>query len=153
MCGILRSGASGGGAPSVGKSRRKERGMSIFATFGIGIIFTFILMVIIGGLLMWIAAKLARVEDASFGRAMAAAVAASFVEVFVSFLFNLVPFLGNLFGFILGLVITILVIKAVFRTSFGKALLVWIFNLVAAFAAIVLAAMLMASSLMLSRGI
>lgn len=127
--------------------------MSIFATFGIGIIFAFILMVIIGGLLMWIAAKLARVENASFGRAMAAAVAASFVEVLVSFLFNLVPALGNLFGFILGLVVTILVIKTIFRTSFGKALLVWVFNLVAAFVAIALSAMLMASSLMLSLGI
>ena len=127
--------------------------MSIFASFGIGIIFAFILMVIIGGLLMWVAAKIARVEKSSFGRAIAAGVAVSFVEIFVAFLFNLVPVFGNLFGFIVGLVISILVIKAVFATSFGKALLVWIFNLVAAFAAILLAAMLMASSLMLSRGI
>ncbi len=127
--------------------------MGIFASFGIGIIFAFILMVIVGGLFMWIAAKIARVEKSSFGRAMAAAVAASFVEIFVAFLFNLVPVFGNLFGFILGLVITILVIKAVFDTSFGKALLVWIFNLIAAFVAIALAAMIMASSLLLSRGI
>ena len=127
--------------------------MGIFASFGIGIVFAFILMVIVGGLLMWVAAKIAKVEKSSFGRAMAAAVAASFVEIFVAFLFNLVPVFGNLFGFILGLVITIFVIKVVFGTSFGKALLVWIFNLVAAFVAIALAAMIMASSLMLSRGI
>ncbi|MCX5752898.1 MAG: hypothetical protein NTW97_04530 [Candidatus Krumholzibacteria bacterium] len=127
--------------------------MGIFATFGIGIIFAFILMVIIGGFLMWVAAKIARVEKSSFARAMAAAVAASFIEIFVAFLFNLIPVFGNLFGFILGLVIAILVIKGVFRTSFGKALLVWIFNLAAAFVALALAAMIMASSFLLSRGI
>jgi|WetSurMetagenome_2_1015567.scaffolds.fasta_scaffold1129319_1 hypothetical protein len=127
--------------------------MGIFATFGIGIIFAFILMVIVGGLLMWAAAKIARVEDSSFGRAMTAAVASSFVTVLVSFLFKLVPVLGDFFGFIAGLVLAILIIKAVFRTSFGKALIVWMFHLVATFVAIVLAAMIMASSLLLSRGI
>ena len=125
----------------------------IFASFGIGIIFAFILMVIIGGLLMWIAAKITRVENSSFGRAMAAAVATSFVTILASFLFKLVPVLGDFFGFIAGLVLTILVIKAVLRTSFGKAFVVWIFYLVAAGVAVALAAMIMASSLLLSRGI
>jgi hypothetical protein len=110
-------------------------------------------MVLIGGFLMWIAAKIARVEKSSFARAMAAAVATAFIEMLVAFLFNLVPVLGNLFGFILGLVITILVIKTVFGTSFGKALVVWIFNIVAAGVGLLLAAMLMASSLLMSHGI
>jgi hypothetical protein len=127
--------------------------MGIFATFGIGIIFVFILMVIIGGLLMWVAAKIARVEKSSFARAMAAAIATSFVTVLASSLFKLVPVLGDLFGFIAGLVLAILVIKAVFGTSFGKALVVWIFHLVATGVAVVLATMIMASSLLLSWGI
>ncbi len=127
--------------------------MGIFATFGIGIIFAFILMVIVGGFFMWVAAKIARVEESSFVRAITAAIATSFVTVLVSFIFKLVPVLGDFFGFIAGLVIAILVIKAVFRTSFGKALVVWMFHLVAVFIAIILAAMIMASSLLLSRGI
>lgn len=127
--------------------------MGIFATFGIGIIFAFILMVIIGGFLMWVAAKIARVEESSFIRAIAAAIATSFVTVLVSFLFKLVPVFGDFFGFIAGLVLAILVIKAVFRTSFGKAVVVWIFQLVATGIAILLASMIMASSLLLSRGI
>jgi len=110
-------------------------------------------MVIIGGLLMWVAAKIARVEESSFGRAMFAAIATSFVSILVAFVFNLVPAFGNLFGFIVGLVLSILIIKAVFRTSFGQALLVWIFNLIAAVLAIVLAAIITASSLLLSRGV
>jgi len=127
--------------------------MGIFAAFGVGIIFAFVFMVIIGGLLMWVAAKIARVEKSSFGRAMAAAVATSFVSVLVSFLFRLIPMLGDLVGFIAGLVIAILIIKTVFDTSFGKGLVVWIFYLVATGVAIVLASMIMASSLLLSRGI
>jgi hypothetical protein len=127
--------------------------VALFAGIGVGIIFAFILMVIIGGLFMWIAAKIARVENASFVRALVAAIAASFVEMLVAFLFNLVPVLGNLFGFILGLVITIFVIKTVFGTSFGKALLVWIFNLLAVGVAIAVASIIMASSLLMSHGI
>lgn len=127
--------------------------MSLFAAFGVGIIFVFVFMVIISGLFMWFAAKIARVENATFGRAMLAAIASSFVEVLVAFVFNAVPVLGNLIGFIIGLIVAILVIKAVFRASFGKALLVWIFNLIAALIAIVLAAMITASSFLLSRGI
>jgi hypothetical protein len=127
--------------------------MGIFASFGIGIIFAFILMVIVGGLLMWVVAKIAKVEGASFARAIVAAAASSFVEILVAFIFNLVPVLGNLFGFILGLLAAVLVIKGVFRTSFGKALLVWIFNLVAVGVAIVLASMIMASSVLMSHGI
>jgi hypothetical protein len=127
--------------------------VSLFASFGIGIVFAFIFMVLIGGLFMWIAAKIARVEKSSFGRAMAAAVATAFVEILVSFLFNLVPVLGSFFGFIVGLLAAILVIKTVFATSFGKAFLVWIFNIVAAGIGLLLAAMLMASSLLMSHGI
>ena len=80
-------------------------------------------------------------------------VATAVVEIFISFLFNLVPVLGSLFGFIVGLLAAILVIKTVFGTSFRKAFLVWIFNIVAAGIGLLLAAMLMASSLLMSHGI
>ena len=123
--------------------------MALFAAFGIGIIFLFILMVLLGGLFMWIAAKIVRVADATFVRALVASIGAAFMSVLVAFLFNLVPVIGNLFGFILGLVLSIFVIKAAFRTSFGQALLVWIFNLIATFIAVILAAMISASSLVL----
>ena len=127
--------------------------MNLFAAFGIGIIFLFILMVLIGGLFMWLAAKLVRVENASFVRALLAAIGSSFVSVLAAFLFNLLPVFGNLFGFIIGLICSILVIKGIFGTNFGKALLVWIFNLIATFIALGLAAMLTASSLFFGSGI
>jgi hypothetical protein len=153
MCDILSSGAGGAGAPFGRRHGGKERGMGIFALSGVGIVIMFIILVIEGGLLLWAAAKLAKVEEASFGRAMAAIVVGSFVEVLSYFLFSLISFLGHLFGFILGLILVILVIKLIFRTSFMKAFIVWIFNLLAVLVAIILASMLMASSLFLSRGI
>jgi hypothetical protein len=137
------------GARRFANLTRKESVVALFAAFGIGIIFLFILMVLLGGLFMWIAAKIVRVENSSFGRALVAAIGSSFISVLAAFLFNLLPVIGNLFGFIIGLLLSILVIKAVFGTSFGKALLVWIFDLIATFIAVALAAMLMASSLLI----
>jgi hypothetical protein len=131
---------------------RKESVVALFATFGIGIIFLFIIWVLLGGLFMWIAAKIARVENSSFGRAMVAAIGASFVSLLVSFVFNMLPVFGNLFGLIIGIIVSILIIKAAFGTSFGKALIVWIFNLIAAGIAVALAAMLTASSFLIGRG-
>ncbi len=123
--------------------------MALFAAFGIGIIFLFILMVLLGGFFMWIAAKIVRAENSSFGRALVAAIGSSFIAVLAAFLFDLLPVIGNLFGFIIGLILAIVVIKAAFGTSFGKALLIWIFDLIATFIAVALAAILMASSLFL----
>ena len=122
--------------------------MSIFAAFGAGIIFVFVSMVIIGGFFMWIAAKIAGVEKSSFARAIVAAIGSSIASIVAAFIFNLLPVFGNLFGFILGLIVSIFIIKAAFDTNFGKALLVWIFDLIGAVLAIVFAAMITASTLL-----
>jgi hypothetical protein len=102
---------------------------------------------------MWIAAKIARVERAGFTRAVVASIATSFAGILLWFLFTLVPVLGNLFGFILGLIISIFIIKAVFGTSFGKALIVWLFNLMAVGLAFLVTSIIMASSILMSHGI
>lgn len=120
--------------------------MSLFAGFGIGIIFIFVFMVIISGLLMWMAAKISRVEKAGFTRAVAASVASSFVSVLAAVMFGLLPAVGNFFGFVVGLLLSIIVIKVSFGTSFGKALLVWIFDILGAVLAIALATIITASA-------
>lgn len=102
-------------------------------------IFAFFFAVILGGFFMWIAAKISGVRRATFGRAMLAAVGTSLVSFFFTFVFHFVPFVGNLVGFIIGLILTILVIKGAFDTTTGKAVLVWIFNIVAVVIAVFLA--------------
>jgi len=120
--------------------------MALFAGFGIGIIFIFVFMVIISGLLMWLAARISKVEEASFTRALVASVASAFVSVLAAVLFGLLPGIGNFFGFIVGLLLSVFVIKVSFGTSFGKALLVWIFDILGAVLAIAIAAIVTAST-------
>jgi hypothetical protein len=113
--------------------------MNVFVGLGIGALFAFIFAVILGGFFMWIAAKIARVERSSFGRAILAAVGTSLVLFIITFLMSFIPVLGNAVGFIVGLILQIFVIRGAFDTSAGKAVLVWVFNIVASIVAVLLA--------------
>ena len=120
--------------------------MNLFMGFGLGMVFAFVLMVIVGGFFMWIAAKIARVEKSTFGRAIVAAIASSFVSILAAFVFHFFPVLGNFLGYIIGLLLSILIIKGVFETSFGKALLVWVFDIIAKIIAVLAASVIVAGS-------
>ena len=120
--------------------------MHIFVGFGIGMLFLFIFAVILGGFFMWIAAKIAGVEKSTFGRAIVAAISSSIISLLMAFFFSFVPLLGNAVGFIIGLILTVLVIKGAFDTSFSKALLVWIFNVIAAVIALLLTTIIVAGT-------
>ena len=116
--------------------------MQIFMGLGAAALLAFLFAVILGGFFMWVAAKISGVRRATFGRAMLAAVGTTLVASVCSLVFHFVPFLGNLGGLVIGLLLTIFVIKGAFDTSFGKAVLVWIFNVVAIVIAVVLASIL-----------
>ena len=88
---------------------------------GLGLLFLFIFGVIIGGFFMWIAAKIARVEKSTFGRAMVAALASSFVTVLIFIFAGLMPVIGDVLGFIIGLIASMVIIKGIFDTNYGKA--------------------------------
>jgi hypothetical protein len=118
--------------------------MQVFMGLGIGMAVAFVLAIIIGGFFMWIAAKIARVEKSTFGRAMIAAIGASVVSFLVTIVFHFIPLIGNALGFIIGLFLTIFVIKGAFETSMGKAILVWIFNIVATVVAVLVASVIAA---------
>jgi hypothetical protein len=116
--------------------------MQIFMGLSAAAFLAFLFAVILGGFFMWIAAKISGVRRATFGRAMLAAVGTSLVSFFFTFVFHFVPIFGNMIGFVIGLLLTIFVIKGAFDTSFGKAVLVWIFNIAAIVIAVVLASIL-----------
>lgn len=116
--------------------------MQIFMGLGAAALLAFLFAVILGGFFMWIAAKISGVRRATFGRAMLAAVGTAFVAFACSFVFHFVPVLGDLGGLVIGLLLTIFVIKGAFDTSFGKAVLVWIFDIVAIVIAVVIATIL-----------
>jgi hypothetical protein len=110
--------------------------------YGLGILsilVTVVIAVVIAGFFMWLGAKVAGVRNATFGRAVMAAIGASFIMWIVWVIFSLIPVIGPIVGFFLGLLFAILVIQAAFQTSFGKAILVWIFNIIAQMVAMFIA--------------
>lgn len=84
-----------------------------------------------GGLLLWVGGRFAaKLPKATFGRSFAtnilANIAGSVVVFLVSLLVVVVGPMGNLLGWAAGLLIVWLVIAAMFKASFGKAILAWL---------------------------
>jgi len=98
-----------------------------------------VLAALLAGLFMWIGAKLARVPGATFGKAILAGIASAFASWLMTAVFSVVPVIGTLVGFLAGLLLSAFVIQAVFDTSLEKALLVWVFHLLAEILVIVIA--------------
>jgi hypothetical protein len=121
--------------------------MPFFVGFGVWVLVLLVFGILIGSFFMWIAAKIARVEKSGFGRALVASIGSTFMAVILSFVFGVVPLVGNGLGFLIGLFFSILIIKAAFDTTVGKALLVWIFNIIAVVIATALTALVTAGSL------
>lgn len=94
--------------------------------------------VMVAGLFMWLGAKIAGVRRASFARAVVAAIASWVVTGLCYGLAPLLPIIGLGLATIGAILLSIVVIKAAFDTSFGKALLVWVFNLIVQAAAVLL---------------
>ena len=122
--------------------------MNIFI-LGYGMIFIVVLAVLFGGFMMWVAAKIAGVKKATFGRAVVAAIGSTAAWSLIGILFHFIPLFGDLVGLVIGLILAILVIRGAFETSTGKALLVWIFEIIATVVAIVIGTMLAAGTFVL----
>ncbi len=86
---------------------------------------------LIGALFMWVGAKLAGVRNSSFGRSISAASGASFATWSIALLASVVSGFGTAAGLLLGIFVSVLVIRSAYDTSLGKAFLVWLFDLLA----------------------
>ena len=109
---------------------------------------TALIAVLVASFFMWLGAKIAGVERSTYGRSMVAAIAAAFVTWLVSWVGTQIPSMPRVIGFVVGLVLTLIVIQAAYSTRFGKALLVWIFNVIAQVIAGVLAFVLFSYSIL-----
>jgi hypothetical protein len=93
----------------------------------------YLLSWVVAGALMWIGAHLAGLKFASFPRSVVAAVSITFVTWIVA------GFLSDslgIFAFIVSVSLTLVVIKAIFETTWERACLVWVLNALAQFAVI-----------------
>lgn len=96
-----------------------------------------ILWVLLSAFFIWIGAKMAFIPKASFGRAIMAAIACGMGSFLLSgVLLPLLP-VGPIMGQVIGIMLSLFIIKAIFETSFGKALLAWIFHIFAVIVAYV----------------
>jgi len=97
----------------------------------------FAVALLIGGLFIFIGAKLARVKDGTYGRSVKAALLTFIFLIIVGIPVALVSALARggesspILGSALAFVLSILVVKRVFKTTYGKALLVSIIAVVA----------------------
>ncbi len=107
-----------------------------------GLLFVAFLVVILDSLFLHAGAKMAGVRNATFGKAVKASIACALATLLLAIVFSWIPVAGTGVGFLIGLGLTILVLQASYSTSFGKAFLLWIFNVIAQVLAVILGAFL-----------
>ena len=105
--------------------------MQTFGTLFMVFLGIFVLAALVSTFFIWIGARIAGIKNAAFGNSLLAAIGAAFVTWFVSLLFASTTGIWAIIGFIIGLILSIFVIQGAFKTTFGKALLAWIFHVIA----------------------
>jgi hypothetical protein len=105
--------------------------VSTLAGLGVGLIAFLVLALLISAFFLWIGAKLAGIRGASFGKAVLAALVSVVALAILEIVLSLIPRIGGTLGLLLGILVSIYVIKAVFDTGWGKAILAWIMYIAA----------------------
>ena len=102
--------------------------------------------IVIQAAFLLLGAKIVDIEGRSFGKAFAVALLSLIPGIILAIIVNFIPGLGLLLSYVAGFVITAALIVAVFRTSFGKALLAsllwWFFSLIVVGGLVFLAVMI-----------
>ena len=96
---------------------------ALAAAGGIIIVIVIVTFFVASAFTLW-AAKIVRVEDATYGRAIAATFLGTLAGAAVHFVLSLLPVVGFVLGIIGGWLVDSLVVKAIFATSYGKGLLI-----------------------------
>lgn len=89
------------------------------------------LVILVAAFFIWIGAKMALIRKSSFARAILAAVACGTASFILSGMLLMFPVVGPILGQVIGIMLSLFIIKVVFDTSLGKAFLAWIFHVFA----------------------
>jgi len=84
--------------------------------------------IVVGSFFIWIAAKIVKIEDGTFCRSMGVCAVTMIASILINLVFSLIPVAGSIIGTIVSLIASIWIIKAMFRTTVGRAFLVMLFN-------------------------
>ena len=96
---------------------------ALVAAAGIIIVLVIVTFFAASAFTLW-AAKIVKVENVTYGRALAATFLGTLAGAVVYFVLSLLPVVGSVLGIIGGWLVDSLVVKAIFATSYGKGLLI-----------------------------
>lgn len=122
--------------------------MQTLGTVFMAVLGVFVVAALISTFFIWLGARIAGIKNARFGNSLLAAIGAAFVTWLISWLFAGAAGIWAIIGFIIGLILSIFVVQGAFKTTFGKALLAWIFHVIAEIIAILIATATFASILL-----
>ena len=123
--------------------------LSVLAVAGAIIIVVVIVMFFVASAFTLLAAKIVKVENATYGRALAATFLGSLAGAAVAFVLGFVPVVGFVLGIVGAWLIGSLVVKAIFATSYGKGLLITLLaSVLAAVVAVVIVLLLVVAGLL-----
>jgi len=78
-------------------------------------------------------ARLTRIEDRSYGRAMISTLLGGVVMVLLYFILGNIPTIGYMLVFVVGMIVSAIIMMRIFETTFGKAIkatiIAWFFGL------------------------
>ncbi len=97
--------------------------------FGLVLFFIglFVAATVISAFFIWIGAKIAGISDATFGKAFWAAIVTSFTVWALTGIASAAFGFGSIAGWLLGVLITLLILKWIYKTTWGKSFLTWLF--------------------------
>lgn len=107
-------------------------------------IFTLIFSAIIGSIFIYIGAKVAKIEDATFLKAFEAAL----IGAILALILGLITTWGSIIAFIL----VIAVIKFVYNTSWGKAFIAWLVYFIVLIIIVVIIVVIIGAALFMAFG-
>ena len=108
---------------------------------GLMTILIFLIAMIIDSVFLWLGAKFAKIEDASFGKAFIAALGGLIVSAVIG---AIIPHIGRL----LGLIAFLWIVKTVFNTDWSKAIIAWLFAIVIAIVLMIIIMIVVSPSIM-----
>lgn len=98
----------------------------------------------VSAVFIWMGAKLAGIGGATFGKSFWAALVSSFFVWALTGIGAAVFGIGTVAGWIIGVIITLFILKKIFNTTWGKALLAWLFQGIAQLLVLGLVALIVA---------
>jgi hypothetical protein len=85
----------------------------------------------LSAIFIWIGSKFAGISNATFGRAFYAALLSSVAVWALTGLASAFFGIGSLAGWLLGIIVTLGILKSIYEAEWGSAILIWIFTGVA----------------------